>query len=470
VDHHANVDPGMNLDSIPKDHVLQHPADNVLYNPAQHDHGADPVHPQVDVDQSLSFKFADDGSANPGAVPSDAPTLTALTSDPSGAHGPAARAHTPDEDTPAQPTPGNNGHHWGADPEINFASIPQNHSLEHPADNSSHVQHDDNGSPAATDGAHPGRGQGDRSVPASPKFADVGDHSAHATEEDIPVQSAPANNGHHWGTDPEINFASIRQDHPPEHPADNSSHMQHDDNGSPAVTDGAHPADQVHGKPLDSFKFADSDSAHPGTGLDGAHPADPQVDRNQLKLADDGSGHSGTGPDGAHTADPQVDRNQLKLADDGSDHGTGPDGAHPAHPQADGNQSDSFKFADDGSAHPGTVVPHDSPTLTALSSDSSGDHGPAAPALANTVNVPGTVLSDPASDKFIFGNNFGHDTVAGHKPDMTEIDQTVSTDIQHLLDTAHETNAVSTLDPNHATAPQDMTKVLPHQQGDFHFA
>jgi len=28
---------------------------------------------------------------------------------------------------------------------------------------------------------------------------------------------------------------------------------------------------------------------------------------------------------------------------------------------------------------------------------------------------------------------------------------------------------VSALDPNHATAPQDMTKVqLPHHQGDFH--
>jgi len=54
---------------------------------------------------------------------------------------------------------------------------------------------------------------------------------------------------------------------------------------------------------------------------------------------------------------------------------------------------------------------------------------------------------------------------------MTEIDHTVSTDIQHLLDTAHDTNAVSTLDPNHGTAPQDMTKVqLPHHQGDFHFA
>jgi hypothetical protein len=54
---------------------------------------------------------------------------------------------------------------------------------------------------------------------------------------------------------------------------------------------------------------------------------------------------------------------------------------------------------------------------------------------------------------------------------MTEIDHTVPAALQHLLDTAHDTNAVSALDPNHATAPQDMTKVqLPHHQGDFHFA
>jgi len=331
-DHHRNTDPEIKdiAKDIAKDHLLQHPADSLLHMPAQLadnslpavTDGAHPAHAHFDGNQPASFKFADDGSAHPGAVPSDAPTLTALTSDPSGAHGPATRAHATDDDTSVQSAPANNGHHWGADPEINFASIPQNHSLEHPADNLPHTL------------------------------------------------------------------------------------AQHDD---------------------------------------GPHPADAPVDVNELpsfKFGDNGSGHPDTGPDGAHTA----------------------------HSQVDGDQLDTFKFADDGSAHPGTVVPHDSPTLTALSSDSSGTHGPAAPALANTVNVPGTVLSDPASDKFIFGNNFGHDTVADVKPDMTEIDQTVSTDIQHLLDTAHETNAVSTLDPNHATAPQDMTKVLPHYQGDFHFA
>src|SRR5499427_4209443 len=34
VDHHATVDPGINLDSIPKHHLLQHPADNLLHIPA----------------------------------------------------------------------------------------------------------------------------------------------------------------------------------------------------------------------------------------------------------------------------------------------------------------------------------------------------------------------------------------------------------------------------------------------------
>ena len=131
----------------------------------------------------------------------------------------------------------------------------------------------------------------------------------------------------------------------------------------------------------------------------------------------------------------------------------------------------NFKFADDGSAHPGAVVPHDSPILTALLSDSSGTHGPAAPDLAKTFNVPGTVMSDAASDKFIFAENVGHDMVVGLEPDMAELDHTVPANIQHLLDAAHDTNAVSTLDPNHATAPQDMTTVqLPHHHGDFHFA
>src|SRR5262249_59365614 len=143
-------------------------------------------------------------------------------------------------------------------------------------------------SPAATDGAHPGRGQGDKSELASAKFADVGDgHSAHATGEDTSVPSALASNGHHGNADPKNN--DIAKDLPPQHPADDSLHTppQDDDNSSPAAADGA-------------------------------HPARGQGDRSE-----------------------------------------------PASP----------KFADDGSAPPGKA-PHDLPTLTALSSDLTGDHSP----------------------------------------------------------------------------------------------
>jgi hypothetical protein len=77
-------------------------------------------------------------------------------------------------------------------------------------------------------------------------------------------------------------------------------------------------------------------------------------------------------------------------------------------------------------------------------------------------------MSDAASDQFVFEK--GHDKVADAKPDMIEADHAVA-DIRHLLHTAHDANAVGALDPNHATAPQDMTTVpLPHHHGDFHFA
>jgi hypothetical protein len=77
-------------------------------------------------------------------------------------------------------------------------------------------------------------------------------------------------------------------------------------------------------------------------------------------------------------------------------------------------------------------------------------------------------MSDAASDQFVFEK--GHDKVADVKPDLIETDHVVA-DIRHLLHTAHDTNAGGALDPNHTTAPQDMTMVqLPHHQGDFHFA
>jgi len=323
VDHEATVDPGIHFASVPKDRLPQHPADNLSHIPAQPDNGADPTHPHVEVEQSPSFKSADDGSANPGTGLSDPPTPTAPSSDSSGTHGPAAPTLAPGEDTSVQPTQADNGHQANADPEINFAS-----NAEHSADNSLHT---------------------------------------------------PA---------------------------------QHDESGSPVVSDGAHPADQVDGKQSDSFKFADNDSAHPGTG---------------------------------------------------------PDGAHPAHAQVDVDQLPSFKFADNDSAHPG-AIPNDPAALTAPSSDSSGAHGPAAPALAKPSDIPGAVMS-AAPDQFIFADKADHGLATDHKSDMTEIDHPVPADIQQVLDTAHAANAVSPPDPGHANAlPETANVQAPHHHGDFHFA
>ena len=293
VDHHAIVDPGIRLDLIPTDHLLQHPADNLLHIPAQPDHGADPAHPYVAGNQSAS---ADDSNAHPGKVPHDPPASTARSSDLSG-------------DDSAQPFKTNLDHHAVDDPETtNSPSNSNNHPLQQPADNSLHT---------------------------------------------LAQPDSPSNSNNH----------------PLQQPADNSLHT-----------------------------LAQPD--------DGPHPADPPVDVTQLA---------------------------------------------------------SFKFADDGSAHTG-AVPYDPSALTTLPSDSSGTHGPAAPNL----NVPGTVMSDAASDQFVFEK--GHDKVADVKPDMIETDHAVA-DIWHLLHTAHDANAVGALDPNHTTAPQDMTKVqLLHHHGDFHFA
>src|SRR5262249_52832063 len=314
----------------PTDHLLQHPADNLLHISAQPDHGADPAHPHVDGNQSAS---ADDVSAHPGKVPHDPSAPTARSSDVSG-------------DDSAQPFKTNLDDHAVDDLETNSPSNNNNHPLQQPADNSLHTpaQHDDNGSSAVTNGAHPGLGV-DGIQSASPKFADDG-----------------STNSGNASADPDIND---------QHPADNSLHT-----------------------------LAQPD--------DGPNPADPPVDVSELpnfKFANNDSGHPNIGPDGAHTA----------------------------HSQADVDQSDSFKFANNDSAHPGTVVPHDSPTLTTLSSDSSGTHGPAAPNL----NVPGTAMSDAASDQFVFEK--GHDNVADVKPDMFETDHAFAA-VRHLLDTAHDAN------------------------------
>src|SRR5262245_20236727 len=176
VDHHAIVDPGIKLDLIPTDHLLQHPADNLFHIPAQPDHGADPAHPYVDGNQSAS---ADDSNAHPGKVAHDPPAPTARSSDVSG-------------DDSAQPFKTNLDHHAVDDPETNSLSNSNNHPLQQPADNSLHTpaQHDHNGSPAVTDGAHLGRGQVDGIESASPKLADDGSTNSGKVPHDPPAPTA----------------------------------------------------------------------------------------------------------------------------------------------------------------------------------------------------------------------------------------------------------------------------------------
>jgi hypothetical protein len=114
---------------------------------------------------------------------------------------------------PHQPFKTNFGHHAVDDPETNSSSNSNNHPLQQPADNSLHTpaQHDDNGSPAVTDGTHPGRGQVDGIESASPKLADDGSTNSGKLD-------------HHASADPDIND---------QHPADNSLHtLAQPDDGS----------------------------------------------------------------------------------------------------------------------------------------------------------------------------------------------------------------------------------------------
>jgi transcriptional regulator with XRE-family HTH domain len=223
------------------------------------------------------------------------------------------------------------------------------------------------------------------------------------------------------------------------HPGKTSVSAQHSDKSSPAVADKDHPA-HPHS---DNFKFADDDSAHLGNvkGKDkdiSAQSSGVSEDQFKTKLDDH---HA--------SADPKIDdiakghspqHTPAQHDDNGSPAVI--DKAHPVHPH-----SDNFKFADDDSAHPGHA--NDGKDASAQS-------------------TPADTVSDAASDQFIFGKGFVHETIAD-KSDMTETDHTVA-DIQHLLHSAHDTNAVNAHDMDHTTGPQDMTKVhLPQHHGDFHF-
>src|SRR5262249_59133305 len=129
-------------------------------------------------------------------------------------------------DDPVHPFKTNFVQHSVDYPETNSLSNSNNHPLQQPADNSlrTPAQHDDNGSPPVTDGAHPGLGV-DGIQSASPKFAD-----------DVSTNSGNAS------ADPDIND---------QHPADNSLHTL------AQPDDGPHPADP---RELPNFKFATNDS------------------------------------------------------------------------------------------------------------------------------------------------------------------------------------------------------------------
>jgi hypothetical protein len=283
---------------------------------------------------------------------------------------------------------------------------------------------------------------------------------------DESAQSGKTNQGHHASADPQIN--DVANNHPLQPPPDNSllAAAQHDDNGSPAVTDGAHPGHgQVDGSESASPKLADDGSTSSGNV---AHDP-PALTALPSDVSGDDSAQPGkTNQDHHASADPQINDIANNHPQPPADNSL----LAAAQPEDNGSSAvtdgDSFKFADNDTAHPGTI-PNDPPALTAPSTDPSGAHGPAAPTLATTFDVPATVMN-AAPDQFMFADNAGHGPSADHKSDMTEIDHTVSTDIQQVRDTAHDTNAVSALDPNHGTAPQDMTGQLPHHQGDFHFA
>jgi hypothetical protein len=84
-----------------------------------------------------------------------------------------------------------------------------------------------------SDGAHPGRSQGDATESTSPPTARSSDLSRDGSAEPL---------DHHAVDDPGGNSLSTPNKHPLQQPGDNSLHRpaQHDHNSSPAVT-GAHP-------------------------------------------------------------------------------------------------------------------------------------------------------------------------------------------------------------------------------------
>jgi hypothetical protein len=349
LDHHASTGPEIN--SIANE-SLQHPADDLHPMPAQ---------------QPASFKFVDGDSAHPGTVSHDPPALTAPSSDLGG-------------DLSDQPSKPNLDHYASADPEI--SKIAKDHLPHHSSNHSPDkpAQHGDKGSPAGGDEGHPAHRHF-----ANFKFAD--DDSAHSGKVhphtptglssdlggDHSGHSFKASSHHHASTD---EIGDIAKGHLSQHSADNSPDMpaQH---GSPAVSDGGHPAHHH----FDNFNFADDDGAHSGkvphnppsltaqsSDLGGDHSGHPFKTSSDHHAGADEIGDIAKGHLSQHSAD--------NSPDNPAQHGSAAvtDGAHPANPHFDNFEFvDNFQFADDGSAHPGKV-PHDPSAPTALSNDLGGDH------------------------------------------------------------------------------------------------
>jgi len=149
------------------------------------------------------------------------------------------------------------------------------------------------------------------------------------------------------------------------------------------------------------FEFADDDEGH-------------AIGKDNFKIKDDATGKDKSAD---ASADPETSNSAPNLL-----------------PVTDA-QSDNFQFADEG--NPGKAS-HDHHTKEI----GAKDH-------------PAHPHSDNLKFKFADEAHPGND-----KLDGIETDQTVTADIQHLLRTAHDANAVSALDPTFA--PQETTKAHHH--------
>jgi hypothetical protein len=198
--------------------------------------------------------------------------------------------------------------------------------------------------------------------------------------------------------------------------------FDHHASADPKIGDVAKAKDQPAQSDNFKFKFADDDEGH-ATGKDKSSVA---------KIKDDTTGKDKSA-DNDHHASADLESSNSAVNDGG------------LLPVTDA-QPDNFKFADEG--NPGKAS-HD------LHAKEIGD---------NTKAVKDHP-AHPHSENFKF--KFADDAHPGNdKLDMIETDRTVTADIQLLLHTAQDANAVNAADPN--PAAQDMTKVQPHHHADLH--